>query len=170
MTRYAAFLRGVMPTNARMSDLRDAFEVAGFTDVKTLLASGNVLFSAPRASEESLQRRAEKAMMKRLGRSFLTLVRPVDVLRELLASDPFGPFRLEPGTKRIVTFLRAAPERRIALPVEDGGARILILQGKEAFSAYVRDPSAANFMTLIEKTFGKDQTTRTWETVTKAAR
>src|SRR5258707_3906639 len=44
--RYAAFLRGVMPTNAKMPDLKRAFEAAGFTDVRTVLASGNVVFSA----------------------------------------------------------------------------------------------------------------------------
>ena len=31
--RYAALLRGVMPTNAKMSDLTKCFEAAGFTDV-----------------------------------------------------------------------------------------------------------------------------------------
>ena len=43
MKRYAVFLRGVMPTNCRMPELKKAFEAAGFEDVKTLLGSGNVL-------------------------------------------------------------------------------------------------------------------------------
>jgi uncharacterized protein (DUF1697 family) len=51
MRRYAAFLRGVMPTNAKMSDLVKAFEAAGFEDVKTVLSSGNVVFSAPASKE-----------------------------------------------------------------------------------------------------------------------
>ena len=59
MPRYAAFLRGVMPTNAKMPELKKAFESAGFTDVKTILSSGNVVFSARDASETSLQRKAE---------------------------------------------------------------------------------------------------------------
>jgi len=42
--RYAAFLRGVMPTNRKMPELKRCFEVAGFTEVKTVLASGNVVF------------------------------------------------------------------------------------------------------------------------------
>ena len=45
MARYAAFLRGVMPTNCKMADLKKAFEAAGFTGVKTFLASGNVATS-----------------------------------------------------------------------------------------------------------------------------
>ena len=170
MPRYAAFLRGVSPMNAKMPELKRAFEAAGFTDVKTLLASGNLVFSASRASEETLERKAEAAMLAGLGRAFLTIVRPVDWLRELLASDPYRSFRLLPGSKRVVTFLRDAPAAKLKLPIEQDGARILDLRGNTAFSAYVRTPKGPVFMTLIEKAFGKEQTTRTWETVEKAAR
>src|SRR5688572_17702095 len=66
MPRYAAFLRGVSPMNAKMPQLKAAFEAAGFTDVTTVLSSGNVVFNANRASEASLQHKAEVAMTKRL--------------------------------------------------------------------------------------------------------
>ena len=167
MPRYAAFLRGVMPTNAKMPELKKAFESAGFTDVKTVLSSGNVVFSARDASETSLQRKAEAAMMQRFGDAFLTIVRPLDALRELLASDPYRAFRLEPDAKRIVTFLRAKPASTLALPIGLGGARILSIKGREVFSAYVPNPKGPVFMVLIEKTFGKEVTTRTWGTVAK---
>jgi uncharacterized protein (DUF1697 family) len=170
MPRYAAFLRGVMPTNAKMPDLKQAFEAAGFSDVRTILSSGNVVFSARAASEGALQRKAETAMERRLGRSFLTIVRSIDALQNLVASDPYRQFRLGPKAKRIVTFLRQAPARKIALPVEQDGARILTLRGSEIFSAYLPTPKGPVFMTLIEQTFGKDQTTRTWDTVAKIAR
>jgi uncharacterized protein (DUF1697 family) len=170
MPRYAAFLRGVMPMNAKMPDLKQAFEAAGFSDVRSILSSGNVVFSARAASEGALQRKAETAMERRLGRSFLTIVRSIDALQELLASDPYRQFRLGPEAKRIVTFLRQAPARKIALPVQQDGARILAMRGSEIFSAYLPTPKGPVFMTLIEKTFGKDQTTRTWDTVAKIAR
>ncbi len=160
-----------MPTNAKMPDLRRAFEAAGFTDVKTVLSSGNVVFSARSAATAALERKAEAAMERHLGRAFFTIVRPVEALQELLGSDPFRSFRLRPGAKRVVTFLRQFPARKIALPVELEGARIYALQGGEAFTAYVRNPKGTPvFMTLIEKTFGKEQTTRTWDTVAKIAR
>ena len=165
--RYAALLRGVSPMNAKMPELKQCFEVAGFTDVKTVLSSGNVVFSARAASEASLERKAEGTMTKRLGRTFLTLVRPLDGLRELLDADSYAAFRLRPGSKRIVTFLREAPATKLSLPIEVDGARILRLQGREVFSAYVPSPRGPVFMTLIEKTFGDAVTTRTWDTVKK---
>jgi len=170
MPRYAAFLRGVSPMNAKMGDVKKAFESAGFTDVKTVLASGNVVFSARAAAEGSLERKAEAAMLEELGRTFLTIVRSIDALRTLLTSDPYRAFRLTPAAKRIVTFLRQKPATKLSLPVEMDGARILSLKGTEAFSAYLRNPKGPVFMTLIEKTFGKEQTTRTWDTVIKVAR
>jgi uncharacterized protein (DUF1697 family) len=169
MPRYAAFLRAVSPMNARMADLKDAFEAAGFSEVRTVLSSGNVVFSSPAASVASLQKRAEAAMTKRLGRSFLTIVRPVDALRTLLDSDPYRAYRLKAGSKRIVTFLRAEPEVYPRLPIELHGARILLVAGGEVFSAYVPTPKGPVFMALLAKTFGKEQTSRTWETVTKLA-
>jgi uncharacterized protein (DUF1697 family) len=156
--------------NAKMPELRKAFESAGFTGVTTVLSSGNVVFDARRASDVTLQRGAEAAMAKALGRTFLTIVRPVDALTAMLSADPYRPFRLAPGAKRIVTFLREDPKAKIALPVEADGARLLALEGRELYSAYVRTPKGPVFMTLIEKTFGKELTTRTWETVARVAR
>ncbi len=170
MKRYAAFLRGVSPMNAKMSELRSAFEFARFTDVTTVLSSGNVVFGAPAASEAVLERKAEAAMKKHLGYAFLTIVRPVDALRRMLASDPYKSFQLKPGSKRVVTFLRRKPKAGLGLPIELGDSRILHWRGGEVFSAYVPSPRGPVFMTLIEKTLGTNLTTRTWETVMKVAK
>ena len=170
MPLYAAFLRGVMPMNVKMPELRAAFEKAGFDEVRTILGSGNVVFSARRASDSSLERRAEEAMEAHLGRMFLTIIRPVEELHDLLAADPFASYRLPAASKRIVTFLREEPARTPPrLPVQDG-ARILAVRGREVFSSYVPTPRGPVFMSLIEKTFGQQLTTRTWDTVKKVAR
>jgi uncharacterized protein (DUF1697 family) len=156
--------------NAKMPELKRAFEAAGFTAVKTVLSSGNVVFDARRTSESALQQKAETAMREELGQAFLTIVRPVEMLREMLAADSYRAFRLDPQAKRIVTFLRNAPTARPALPIEMDGARLIALHGREVYSAYLPSPKGVVFMTLIERTFGKELTTRTWDTVAKVAR
>jgi len=170
MRRYAAFLRGVMPMNLKMPELKRAFEKAGFGEVRTVLGSGNVVFSAREASDSALERKAEAAMQEHLGRTFPTIIRSIEELEALLAADPFSKYRLPAAAKRIVTFLREAPATPPARLPEQDGARILHLRGREAFSAYLPTPKGPVFMTLIEKTFGKDVTTRTWDTVKKVAR
>jgi len=159
-----------MPMNCKMPALKAAFEAAGFSDVKTVLGSGNVVFTARRASEQALEQQAEAAMQEQLGQAFLTIVRPIEQLQQLLASDPYKRFKVSPKAKRIVTFLRGRPNAKIALPVEMDGARILSIKDRDIFSAYLPTPKGPVFMTLIQKTFGKDLTTRTWDTVAKVAR
>jgi uncharacterized protein (DUF1697 family) len=170
MPRYVAFLRGVSPMNARMPGLKRCFEGAGFADVKTVLASGNVVFAARKASDAALERRAEAAMHVALGRAFYTIVRPVQALHDLLESDPYAGFALPADAKRVVTFMREPAAGLPALPlVARDGARILSVVGREVFSAYQPSEKGPVFMTLIEQTFGTDITTRTWATVRKCA-
>ena len=155
--------------NARMAELRRTFEHAGFADVSTVLSSGNVAFSARAKSEIALARQAEAAMTKHLGRAFLTIVRGAGALRELIEANPYAAFRLPARAKRVVTFLREPPRRKLSLPLKSDGARILAMEGLEIFSAYVPSPRGPVFMTLIEKTFGTDVTTRSWDTVRRCA-
>ena len=109
-------------------------------------------------------------MTKRLGRAFLTIVRPMDRLRELLAADPYARFDIAPDAKRIVTFLRKIPSSMPKLPLERYGVSIFAARDTEVFSAYRPNPKGPVFMTLLQKTFGTEQTTRTWQTVQRVAR
>ena len=169
MPQYLALLRGVSPLNAKMPELKRCFEAAGFGNVKTILSSGNVIFDARAATESSLEQRAESQMQKLLGRSFHTIVRPQNFLRNLLDADPFAVFALPTQAKRVVSFTRHSIEAPKAPPLELGGAQILSVVGREVFTAYVPNDQGPVFMTLIEKTFGKDITTRTWETIRRCS-
>ena len=169
MPRYVAFLRGFSPMNAKMPDLKRAFESASFSDVRTILSSGNVAFSTRPATAPALEQRAEQAMLAALGRSFGTIVRPTEYLQQLLDSDPFAGFELPPRDKRVVTFLRRPHEGSVSLPIERDGASILKLHAVEVFSAYTRSDKGPVFMNLLERIFGKDITTRTLDTVRKCA-
>jgi uncharacterized protein (DUF1697 family) len=154
-----------------MPELKRSFERAGFTNVKTVLSSGNVVFDAPSKSEIALVRDIEAALSRGLGRAFYTIVRPVSRLRELIESDPYADFRLPANVKRVVTFLREPFKAEISLPPERDGVRILVVNGREVFTAYVPNPNkGAVFMVLIEKTLGTNVTTRTWETVKKCTK
>jgi uncharacterized protein (DUF1697 family) len=171
MPRYVAFLRGVSPLNAKMPELKRCFESAGFSDVRTLLSSGNVVFSARNAGNRVLERRAEKAMQDGIGKTFGTIVRPSEQLQALVESDPFAEYKLPADAKCVVTFLRQPAESHatLALPIERDGASILKIAGTEVFTAYLPSDKGPTFMSLIERTFGKDLTTRTLDTVRKCA-
>jgi len=170
MPRYAAFLRGVMPVNTKSSELKRAFEAAGFTNVVTVLASGNVAFDARAQPNGALEKEAEAAMRKALGTAFLTFVRSIEELEALIAADPYRGLRVDPAAKRIVTFVRNPPATKPQLPIERHDARLLRFADGMLYSAYLPTPKGPVFMALIEKAFGKEQTTRTWQTVGRVAR
>lgn len=165
MPRYVAFLRGVSPMNAKMPELARAFEGAGFTNVRTVQTSGNVVFESAAADLSELESRAEEAMARSLDRTFVTFVRSADYLRTMLDAEHYAPFALSPKDKCIVAFLRQPPSSVPALPVVHREGRILTVAGTEAFAAYLPSDKAPSFMHLLERTFGKDITTRTVGTI-----
>ncbi|MES1212351.1 MAG: DUF1697 domain-containing protein, partial [Leifsonia sp.] len=68
MTDYAALLRGVNVggVNLKMADLAEVVRGLGYTDVKTVLASGNVLFTTMDAASTARQT-LEAALRERFG-------------------------------------------------------------------------------------------------------
>jgi len=88
--RYAAFLRGVNlgKRTVKSAELKAAFEAMGFTDVKTLLASGNVLFDAK--AGRGLKGRIEAGLKEQFGFDVPIVLRSLDELKAMAAADPFG--------------------------------------------------------------------------------
>ena len=69
-TRHAALVRGINVGKAKrvaMTDLRAAVERLGFTDVRTLLNSGNVVFTAPGKSAGGAAAKIEAALATKIG-------------------------------------------------------------------------------------------------------
>jgi len=170
MPRYVVFLRGVNPLNARMPELKRCFERAGFSNVRTLLGSGNVILDSPARSESAVERQSEKAMQMHLDRVFYPIVRSTSYLQAMLDADAFAAHRVPAQAKRVVTFLRKVPGPGVALPMSEDGATLLCIDRREILTAYLPSPKGPVFMRLIEKAVGKDVTTRTWDTVRKCAK
>ena len=169
MPRYIAFLRGVSPLNAKMHELKACFESAGFTGVRTILSSGNVVFESMLTQQADLEAMAEAAMAKKLERTFYTIVRSSAELKTLLTSDPYTQHGIPSDTKRVISFFRQPPSPKVALPVVQDLASVFLVRGREAFTAYRPVDKGPVFMQLIERAFGKAVTTRTLETVAKCA-
>lgn len=168
MPRYVAFLRGVSPQNARMEDLKKIFESAGFTNVITVISSGNVVFNTRRTDLARLEAYIETTMRQQLGHVFPVFVRSLKALQAMAHANPYGAFPIPPQAKRVVTFLRA-PVDTVALPLLAGKVWVLSTCGCEVFTVYDPAEQPPSFMRLLEKNFGKNITTRTWHTVQKCA-
>jgi uncharacterized protein (DUF1697 family) len=80
MHRYVTFLRGINLGKRRlpMSRLKALFEELGFADVKTFIASGNVLFSSKVKDTRSLESKIARHLETSLGYGVDTFVRTLD--------------------------------------------------------------------------------------------
>jgi uncharacterized protein (DUF1697 family) len=91
MTRYIALLRGVNVggITIRSADLRALFEELGFDDVRTVLASGNVVFSTDRSDAAKLKSRIERALSERFGYDAWIVLVAHDRLAGVIDDFPF---------------------------------------------------------------------------------
>jgi uncharacterized protein (DUF1697 family) len=174
--RYVALLRGINVGGHRMikkDELQAVFEGCGFTDVKTVLASGNVVFSSDQTDESALRERIEDALHDALGYRVDVMIRTVAYLQDLVALDPFGT--VGPGDgHNYVAFLTRAPDRVPDLPEDlpDQYALALSLNDREFFALSRKRPDGryGDFGPYMVKHFGKQPiTTRNWKTVLKLA-
>lgn len=94
MTKYIAFLRGINVGNIRikMTDLQSAFEKMGFTDVKTYLQTGNVVFQSNKTLAE-IKPLLEKGLSETFNYEAFVLLYPHNSLENIIVQYPFA--RLE---------------------------------------------------------------------------
>lgn len=172
MQRYAALLRGIAPAfpNHGNDKLRGVFEGLGFEDVTSVLASGNILFRSAEPDAAALEAQIEDALARDLGLSSRTIIRALGELRALLDSDPFGGLTHGRGTYLTATFLKDAPSEGVEPPEMPGGLTRIVRYDPDARAVLaVTDNSTPgstpDFMAILERTYGKAITTRSWLTV-----
>ena len=113
VTRYAAFLRGVNlgKRTVKSAELKAAFEAMGFDDVKTLLASGNVLFDA-QGEQGRCKQKIEAGLEEQFGFEIGMVLRSVDELKAMVASRPVrGETESEARKLHVHAVRRAAAAR-----------------------------------------------------------
>jgi uncharacterized protein (DUF1697 family) len=178
ISKYAAFLRGINVGGNRvlkMADIKKVFESLDFREVSTVGASGNIIFASQTVDSSELKKTIDTGLHKAFGLSDPATVRSVDHLRELIESDPFRGVKITADIRLYVTFLNTPnrPKNGIKLPYTAPKKifQILKLTKTEIFT--VVDLAAGggtlDAMGFIEKEFGKNLTTRNWNTVKKLA-
>lgn len=138
MERFVALLRGInVGTGKRiaMSDLREVFESAGFTNVRTLLQSGNVVFDAssrpdPGALTKAIEARTEVAPRVQL----LT----ADEFRAIAAANPLRDVATNPSWMQI-TFLTSPVAESISPFTAEQLAPEVLVFGDHALYQWVPD-------------------------------
>lgn len=172
--KYAAFLRGINVGGNKkvpMTELKKCLEKLGFKNVKTLLNSGNVVFETDKTKPDVLRKKIEAELKRTFGFEVSTIIRSLDELQKLIDSDPFKGIKVTPATRLYITFLSEKPTTKLKLPYTSPDRNFKILQASntEVYSWLVvtADRGSVDAMGILEKEYGKNVTTRNWNTVKK---
>lgn len=170
MTTWVGLLRGINVGRAKrvaMADLRALVQEAGYSDVRTLLNSGNVVFRGPRARPTQVAARLEQAIEACVGFHVHVVVldaAAIDaVVREHTLTQADNPSRLLVAFMQDVAGLRALD----ALVLQDWSPEAMAVGTR---AAYVWSPAGVLDSVVFEavaRALGTRVTTRNWATVQK---
>jgi uncharacterized protein (DUF1697 family) len=174
MTVFVALLRAVNVGGSgkvAMSDLRAMAAGMGLEAPRTLLQSGNLVFSA-NGKPEALESKLEAETAKRFGLKTAYLVRTAAEWDEVIAGNPFPAEAKADPSHMVAMPLKAAPARPAveALRAAIKGRETVGSVGRTLYLVYPDGIGTSKLtIAIIEKTLGTVGTGRNWNTVLKLA-
>ncbi|WP_322095271.1 DUF1697 domain-containing protein [Paraburkholderia bannensis] len=164
MPTYIALLRAVNVGGTGklpMPELRAMCEALGFTNVRTYIASGNVVFES-RLAAASVKKRLEQSLEEYASKPVGVLLRNADEMAAVLADNPFAD---APPERTVAIFLDAAPPADTLDKLSGHGTEQLAL-GKREIYVYYPDGIGRSKLKIAS---GKDGTARNMNTVATLA-
>lgn len=168
---HVAFLRGINVGKAKriaMADLRAVVEGLGYGDVRTLLNSGNVVFSAPSRGATGHAARIEQAIAQQLGVSSRVTVLTRRELATVMEENPLLDEATDP-TRLLVAVLAQASyrERLTPLLAGDWTPDALAVGSRAAYLWLPHGMMDSSLFKALDRALGDAQTTRNWATLRK---
>lgn len=162
MTKYIALLRGISPTNPKMRNekIRKVFEGLGLKNVTSVLSSGNIIFETARQAS-GLEKTIEEALRKDLDIISTTIIRSDEQLQQLIKKNPFGTYKHSTVSYLTVTFLKNSAQLRFPKQYPT----VAVFDREVCCVIDTTDSRQPDPIVWLEKTYGKEITTRTWKTV-----
>lgn len=169
--RQIALIRGINVGRAKrvaMADLRALVEELGYGDVRTLLNSGNVVFTAPGVAPGDAAARIEGALVKRTGVSARVTVLTARELATVISENSLAEVAGDPSRLLVAVLLDKADRRRLEpLAKEDWAPEVLALGTHAAYLWCPEGLLASKLPTAVSRALGDAVTTRNWSTMTK---
>ncbi len=108
MNRYIAFLRAINVggRNVKMDQLKLLFEEMGFNEVKTFIASGNVIFESKRQDRSGIENKIEKYLFKALGYEVATFLRTFGELEYTVTYEAFPEVKYKEASANNLGFMK----------------------------------------------------------------
>jgi uncharacterized protein (DUF1697 family) len=168
---YIAFLRGINVSGhkiIKMTDLAKMFADMKFKNVKTYIASGNVLFESNEKDVSKLEAKIEKQILKTFGFEVIVFIRTKDELEKIVKLNPFAKIKIE-KPKFSVLFVKEPGKLKVPLSSEKYAVEIIGAQRNNYFCSANPDVvgSSGGANLFIEKEYKIPGTARNWNTILK---
>lgn len=169
--KFIAFLRGINVGGHHkvpMAELRLALEQLGFEQVITLLNSGNIIFDAPSSDPNELEAVISEKLASTFGFPVPTIIRKANMIQHLFDDAPFQDIEIHKDIRLYVSFLMGDNQSDLELPWTSSDSSFSILSERNKTIISVLDLSVTKTpkaMEIMEKSYGKDITTRNWKTI-----
>lgn len=172
MARRVALFRGINVgghNRVPMAELRAGLETIGFTDVATIIQSGNVVFATDRDAEDDIA--AIRALTaERFGVDVPVLVREATDFAAALAAHPFPVGELEPKMHHVVFLAGPAPADAAERLGDHRPGTEFVVDGREIHVRYPGGSGRSTFtIDLIDRRLETVATGRNLPTCTKIA-
>jgi uncharacterized protein (DUF1697 family) len=167
-----ALLRGINVGGAniiKMDALRESFESLGFSSVRTLLASGNVVFGTADPDARKLERGIEKVLSRNHRYAAKVVVRTFGEYDRMMRAMP-PRWGSDKALRYYVIFLRHAIDRPSLLrelEVNEGIEELRYVPGALLWSARLDKLTASKMSRVIAKPIYQDMTVRNLNTARK---
>jgi uncharacterized protein (DUF1697 family) len=170
--RYVALLRGVNNAGnsprVAMADLKRLFLRLGFTDVCTLLNSGNVVFSAATRRQGDLLARIKTALAAQLGLTVPVALLSSDEVAAAVGENPFARRATDPSRLLVVVPLaRSGVEQLRPLLKQRWTPEALGVETRAAYLWCARGVAKSPLWAAVERALGREGTARNIATMTK---
>jgi uncharacterized protein (DUF1697 family) len=172
---HVAFLRAINVGGravVKMTELKAAFARAGCRNVRTFIASGNVVFEAPPKLPAALRTRIAKELVTVFGKEPGVCYRTLDEIDALIAANPFGKHASDRALKLYIAFMDRVPSKLPKLPlvVEKELVEITAIRAADMMLVSRRKPNGMyGFPNACVEDLGVTATSRNWNTVTRVA-
>lgn len=169
---WIALIRAIGgPTHALMSmaDLRQASLAAGLGEVRTVLATGNLIFASLRPEAELHGLLTGVMAAHGLGPAQAVFLRRPEDLRAAVAANPFPEAARDRPSRLLIHALQSnpAPECRTALEAWRGPELCAVI-GREVFIDFLDGIGTSNLTpAVLDRLLGQTGTARNWNTVAK---
>lgn len=164
MTAYVALLRAVNVGGTGklpMTLLVEMCASAGFSEIRTYIASGNAVFSSPE-SADVVKAALEAELEKHAGKPVAVLVRTAAEMAAIAAANPFPD---APGNRVITIFLDMPPQEDALSTARNVGIEEMRLGAREIYVRYDEGMAASRLVIPA----AQSGTGRNMNTVTKLA-